>query len=718
MRAGSMATTMRRRNRRRHSPAARRPDTIDRFMLPRAALPVLLLCATTAPAQAPGAAADRAQATRPDPVALVAQAEKQLGKKDADVEGSALLLWQALDALAAQPASTVRDATALSARFLLQQHDPREANRRKAFAAVAKQQVDLATAYRLKKWLDTASDRADVAERFDRDAVAKERAAIAAARPKDKPAVGKPPADAPKPAAEPSLLQKAQAEFAVGSWTEADGALRLAPLTPDAGTINEWVARAAHADHEVSVEFRPLEAGRKFDLALCVGLGILPDSNVFSGIRLHAAYDPDGDQLGVQTIQLLRGVHTRLADVWHPAPKSADGWRRLTVRVQGASLRVLVDDTDYGASKAASDVRGKVGMMNGMAGRPTCGLELRHLRIRPLPADQPTDDELAAKAAADQRDAVTRLVDDAKALLDKKQPEAAAQKLREALARIDAMDQGVLRDALRAGIEPQLDKSDPLAPRRRKAGQAIAAELTALADQYAAAGWARAAEQLVAVAAPFDPLGTQARSAAARAAVQQWNVAQATARAAELQPPADDGTALREWFGKGRKLATSAPGFTVEGAAARVDALPPAGMASWLPRSLAPQLQQAALSVRLPAPGASAGFVVDAVDQTNFTIAVLTRRKAGLQLAVHRFIAKAWTPIAHRDVALDAWRLDGWHRLQVTSDAAGVTTRFGEAEVKVARAVLGNATGLFGLFASNDSDQPIACEVRAFAVGP
>ena len=141
-------------------------------------------------------------------------------------------------------------------------------------------------------------------------------------------------------------------------------------------------------------------------------------------------------------------------------------------------------------------------------------------------------------------------------------------------------------------------------------------------------------------------------------------------------------------------------------------------MARGLPRPLAPKLQQAALSVRLAATGVTAGLGVDAVDQTNYTIAVLTRRKAGLQLAVYRFAAKVWTPIAHREIAMDAWRLDGWHRLQVTSDATGITARFGDAEVKVARAVLGSATGLFGLFASNEGDQPVACEVRAFAVGP
>jgi hypothetical protein len=677
-----------------------------------------LLCAT-ATAQAPAAGKDAGAPTKTDPVAMVAQAEKQLGKKDADVEAAALLLWQALDELATTPASTVRDATAMSARFLLQQHDPREAERRKAHASLAKQQVELATAYRQRKWLDTATTRVDAADRFDRDAGVKERAAIAAARPKDKPTTAK-PANAPAKAvpAAPSLLQKTQAEFVVGSWVEADGGVRLAPLTPDAGTINEWVSRATHADHEVALEFRPLEAGRKFDLALCVGLGILPDSNVYSGVRLHLAYDPDDDQIGVQTLQLVRGAHTQIADVWHAASKTTDGWRRLAVRVQGASLRVFVDETDYGANAAKGDVRGKVGMMNGMAGRQTCGLEIRNLRIAPLPADAPTDDELKAKSEADNRDAITRLVDDGKALADKKQPEAAAAKLREALARIDAMDAGVLRDSLRGGVEPQLDKADPLAPRRRKTAQTSAAELVALADLYAAAGWARAAEQVVAQAAAFDPIGTTARAATARAAVPQWNIAQATARAAELQPPADDGAVLREWFAKGRKLDTSAGGFVVDGATARVDVIEPDALAAWLPQPLAPKAQQAALSVRLAANETSAGLVVDAVDQTNYTIAVVTRRKAGLQVAVYRFAGRAWTPLAHRDLPLDAWRLDGWHRLTVTSNETGITARCGDAEVKVARAVLGRATGLVGLFASNSSAQPVACEVRAFAVGP
>lgn len=682
---------------------------------PAALLPQLLLAAA-ATAQAPAAGKDAGATAKADPVAMVAQAEKQIGKKDADVEAAVLLLWQALDELAAAPASTVRDATALSARFLLQQHDPREGERRKAHASIAKQQLELATAYRLKKWLDTATTRVDAAERFERDAGSKERAAIAAARPKDKSATGKPAsAPAKSASATPSLLQKAQAEYLEGTWTETAGSLRVLPAK--AGDSNQWISRATHEDNEVSLEFRPTEAGRPHNLALFIGLAMIRSVNYHGGIRFHAEYDGEGRKVGILAWRIDAGTPTLLAEAWKEPTPEADGWLRLAARVQGESVRVFLGEVEYFTIRAEAPVRGQVGMISGLSNEDSCGLEIRNLRIAPLPADAPTDAELKAKAASDDRDAITRLVDEGKALADKKQPEAAAAKLREALARIDAMDAGVLRDALRSGVEPQLDKADPLSPRRRKTAQAIATELIALADQYATAGWARAAEQVVAQAAAFDPVGTSPRADAARTAVQQWNVAQATARAAELQPPSDDGAVLREWFAKGRKLDTSAGGFAIDGAAARVDVLEPDALAAWLPHPLAPKAQQAALSVRLAANETSAGLVVDAVDQTNYTIAVVTRRKAGLQLAVYRFAGRAWTTLARRDVPLDAWRLDGWHRLSVTSNAVGITARMGDAEVKVARAVCGRATGLIGLFASNSGAQPVACEVRAFEVG-
>jgi hypothetical protein len=78
---------------------------------------------------------------------------------------------------------------------------------------------------------------------------------------------------------------------------------------------------------------------------------------------------------------------------------------------------------------------------------------------------------------------------------------------------------------------------------------------------------------LVERGAAFDPEGQAARLAAAQQAVAQWNLAQAKARASELGPPADDGTVLREWFGKGRKFVSFGTSFVVDGSVARAEAL-------------------------------------------------------------------------------------------------------------------------------------------------
>ena len=112
----------------------------------RLAIAITLLASTLA-----------AQAEKQDkvePVKLVSRAEKLLQKKE--LEEAVLLLWQALDLLATLPSNPVHDSAALSARFLLKENDPREEQRREVFASVAKQQVELAAAYRGKKWLEVS----------------------------------------------------------------------------------------------------------------------------------------------------------------------------------------------------------------------------------------------------------------------------------------------------------------------------------------------------------------------------------------------------------------------------------------------------------------------------------------------------------------------------------------------------------------------------------
>ncbi|MBL8756765.1 MAG: hypothetical protein JNK15_25940, partial [Planctomycetes bacterium] len=164
---------------------------------------------------------------RPQPVTLVGQAEKSLQQRPDDAEGAILMLWQALDLLATANPDPVQVATTLSARDLLRRCDPLEPERRRVFASVGKQQVELAAAYRAKKWLDVAADRLGVADRYDADVGLKERAAIEAARPKPKagtpaPAPANKEPDAPRRS---PMLQRANTGRILGEWREVDDCL-------------------------------------------------------------------------------------------------------------------------------------------------------------------------------------------------------------------------------------------------------------------------------------------------------------------------------------------------------------------------------------------------------------------------------------------------------------------------------------------------------------
>ncbi|HEU4418601.1 MAG TPA: hypothetical protein VFT55_06655, partial [Planctomycetota bacterium] len=520
---------------------------------PRLAVTTALLASTLA------AQAEKDQ--KVEPVTLVSRAEKLLQKKE--LEDAVLVLWQALDLLATMPSNPVHDSTALSARFLLNENDPREAQRRAVFASVAKQQLELAAAYRAKKWLDTAEGRVEVADLYDRDAGAKERAAIEAARPK-KPAAAAAAKEEPKPAASrlSPLLQRTNTEYVHGEWKEVGDALECqAPK----GDHFEWVTRATHGDHEVVVEFRPVDPTKDHNATLAVGLGVQDGSSNFSGFRLQCGYYPASKDYSV-VLWAIRGMNIEsLGQAVVKGTPSADGFHRVSIQVRGPRLRAQLDEGAPIEVATPADVRGKVGLVQGVSNTPTCAVQFRNLRVDPLPADRVTDAEQRAKDEAANQDALTKAVADAKELIAKKQPEPASLLLREALDRVADMSAGVLRDNLQKSIEQMLMETDQVAGRRKKAAQAIATQLAALADEYGKAGLARAALVLVERGAAFDPEGQAARLAAAQQAVEQWNLAQAKARAGELAPPADDGTVLREWFGQGREFASHGEPFVVDG---------------------------------------------------------------------------------------------------------------------------------------------------------
>jgi len=647
-----------------------------------------------------------------EPLTLVSRAEKLLQQKE--VEDAVLVLWQALDLLATLPSHPVHDSTAVSARFLLNENDPREAQRRAVFASVGKQEVELAAAYRGKKWLDTAEGRLDVADRYDRDAGAKERAALEAAKPKSKP--GAAAKEVPKPAAGKlsPLLLRANTEWVHGEWKEVGDALECqAPK----GDHLEWVTKATHGDHEIVVEFRPVEPTQDHNAILAVGLGIREGSANYSGYRLQCDYDPPSKEYGL-ILWAIRGMtFENLVAAWVKGTPSADGFHRVSIQVRGPRLRAQMDQGAPIEVATPADVRGKVGLLQGVSDASTCAVQFRNLRVDPLPPDRSTDGERRTSDEAANQDAIAKAVADAKELIIKK-PEPASQLLREALGRVAAMSAGVLRTNLQKSIDQMLVQADPLAARRRKTEQGIATELATLADAYGKAGLYRVALELVERAAAYDPEGQAARLAAAREAVAQWNLAQAKARANELAPPADDGAVLRTWFEKGRQFVSYGLPFAVNGAIACAEGLTAGTVASWAPPLRMPRVEKYSVYVNLPAVGANGGLVFDAVNSTKFGVVCLERHSKGMRLyASLRAGESSWVPLAQREVEMDAWRRDGWHQITVESSAAGLTATCGNTKLQVPRAQLGKAAGEIGLYAFHTADGPVAVQFCAFAVG-
>lgn len=663
---------------------------------------------------AAGAAAQAPAPEQPEPVALVGQAERLLAKKEP--EDAILALWQALDILATRPGNAVHDATALSARFLLQQHDPREAERRRVFTFAAKQQVDLAAQYRARKWLATAAARLDVADRFDRDAGSKERGLLAAAQPKAPAA--EPPAAKAGGAAKPQLaplLQRSGNPRVFGEWREVGECVETAAQTGNEGFLLEWVPNVKHDDHEVVVEWKASDASKDHNGGLWLGFDM--ERGDLIGHRAVFRYRPEARQYELTIVEYRKSAQPVLAKAYCDLPATKDGFHRFAVQVHGTHLRVQLDGAPAVEATVKEPVRGAPGLFSGIATVPCVPVLFRNFRVDPLPADLPSDEEVRAQAEAATQNAIAKAVETAKELLAKKQPEAAALAVREALARVGELPPGVLRDNLKKTIEPQLAQADPLTQKRTKAAQAIAAELATLADQYTTAGMPRAGLALLTRASSFDPDGLAARLTATREKVVQWNVAQAAARASELAPPADDGTQLREWFAKGRKLDTRSQGMVVEGAAARVDALAPESMVAWLPQPLAATLTKASVHVHLASDGLGGGLCFDVVDATNYGIAFVQRRAKGLRFGAFLQLGGKWVPLLQREIPLDAWRLDGWHKVSVESNETGLVARCGETEIKIARKMMGKATGLFGLYADNAGSAAASVELRAFEPG-
>lgn len=653
-----------------------------------------------------------AQAPAADnPVALVSRAEAKIRKSDK--EDAVILLWQALDLLRGKERNAIEAATWLSARFLLQENDPLEQERRAAFALVATKQTAIAKSYRIKKWYDTAEGRLDVATMYGPDAAAKERTVLAAKRKgKNRKQAAPQPAE---PAQEVNAFARELAKKVDGKWRNIEGELESSAHsggTDESGGHWQWTTKLKHQDHVVSFEFRAADA--KGDYNLGIGIGI-PDDNPFNGYRLVLQHYKDSDTVLLRILSVDGQDIREVAEGSATLGKTKSGYHRLAAIISDNSIGFQIDGHPAVKGTGTGSIRGFVAVIVGMAGISSTANRFRDLTIAPLPADQPTDEELRQKAAEENQHRVTKAVEEAKVLLDARKPEPAAAKLREGLQALDKLPKGILRSNLEKSLTAMLKKADPTARKRTAAAKQCCDALRQLADKYVAAGKPRAALILAQRAWGFDASQQDSQIVAVRKAIDAWNQKQLIARASELAPPKDDGALLRQWFAGGSLLDSRGKAWIVQGPSARIQNFAQ-GRTMWMPKNAVLPKGTASIHVHLPAVGCQAGFLFDVAGPHDFSTAILSRDKNQVRLIVSRWAGGKWIDLAKRRILMDAWQREAWHQVTLEVAQTGVKIACYDIKVAIKRERLGLPSGRIGLYAGNYGDSEPTVEFRAFTI--
>jgi hypothetical protein len=437
-----------------------------------------------------------------DPFTLIARAERAF--TDAAADEGIVLLWSVIDQLAASPERAATAAGVAAVNALLRTHDPLDAERRAVLSACARAQLGLALLYRGKKWGRSALDCLDLADRFEPGASRKEREQLVAARLVN----GEPSVLEPRGY---SLLQRHEAVRAEGPWREVGDTLECG-AHPAQTPWYEWTIDARHEDCELAVEFRSSDPKAPHDCALLVGLD--RDDWYYQCIAAYYAED------GRYDVGLFERKGTAAATIASasvaPLP-GPDGFHRLTLRVHGKALRVQLDDAPALEANAKIAPRGRFGITVGLENQASVPITLRSFERRPWPPLSAAERHAIVQDGVRER--IVEGIDGAGALLGRKEPDAAAQRLRIAWRDTTSLDRGPLRASLAKAIDELAPKADLLHSRRQKVGHEGVRALTALADRYAAGGQVRAACRLVELAAALDPVASEARLAQARQAV-------------------------------------------------------------------------------------------------------------------------------------------------------------------------------------------------------
>jgi hypothetical protein len=667
---------------------------------------VLLAAQTLLPATP-----QRAPEKAVNPVTLVNRAEKLI--RNGHKEDAEILLWQALDLLRGKASNPIEEATVLSARYLLKENDPLELERRAAYTAVATAQTELAKSYRIKKWYDTAQTRLDVAAQFDPEVITKESTTLAAkrlklARPKKAAAKPKPAVSKVSP-----LLRRNATLTTHGPWSETEDGIRISPKGYTGHS--EWTTTTKHGDNEIIVEVRPKEPTKNWNAAIGIGQFKPNPNTYYHGYRCHLHYDAKAKSFLLVVHFVDEGIKELMVQsAACNAPK--DGYHLLAVRVSGARLQFQVNAEPAIDITVPEPIRGSAALMHGLGETLSGIVDFRNFQIRPLPADVPSDEKLREQAAEVQQHRITAAVEEAKQLLTAKKPEPAAQRLRDAIAELQTLPEGILRTNMQKSIASMLQKADKLAKKRERAAQACAKTFADLGDKYALDGRPRLARLLVQQAMRFDHEGQTKRLEATELAVAEWNVKQLTLHAAELAPPKNDGKQLREWFKENRLLDSRSSGWIVSESG--VSTIQPGGRSSVLmPMKRSMVTGTFDVHVHLPAAGCQGGFAFDAAGPHDFTIAILSRNRSELEITIARWAGGKWIYLGKKLIPIDPWRLEGWHRITLKTAASGIAMKVGDTEIKVTRKKLGLANGRIGFYAAGE-DGTNTIELRGFEAKP
>jgi hypothetical protein len=139
-------------------------------------------------------------------------------------------------------------------------------------------------------------------------------------------------------------------------------------------------------------------------------------AGLYDGYRVQCLYEASTLSFGLFVWDIKGMVIKQIGGQWYDNVKVGKDYHRLAILISGNQLTCQLDALPPVTVKSSAEIRGKVSLSVGTT-RPSPRVAFRNFQVRPLPADQPSDEELREKAKQQQQHAITAFVEDAKLLI-------------------------------------------------------------------------------------------------------------------------------------------------------------------------------------------------------------------------------------------------------------------------------------------------------------